>query len=170
MTDMKEKDPEAPTEEDLANQQLLVNDSPELLNAIFEKITKAGKDAKKGGELIERETVKFQMDGTSCAPNCYVDGEGNYFDFWVTMRSLTPKEEQRAMRGVTPEGAGEVPGRLILASLFALNDVPIPEAKKDTIWSSFGQKGRQICSLAFAQVGSAGQVAVGKFLNASSLS
>jgi len=74
------------------------------------------------------------------------------------------------MRGVTPEGAGEIPGRLILASLYALNGKPIPENKKDTIWASFGQKGRQICSLAFAQVGSAGQVAVGKFLNASSLS
>lgn len=161
---------EAMTEEELKELQAsLVNKSPDVAAMAFKKCTRSGKDARSKGALIKRHEVTFQMDGASCAPEVYMDEEGDHFDFMVTMRSLSPQEEDTVMAGVKIATAGTVPLKLVLASLYAINGEPIKQNQKDVIWASFGQGGRQICQMQFARIGSASEAALGKSLSGSSM-
>ncbi len=158
------------TPEQIAELQAsMVNKSPDVAAMAFKKCTRSGKDAHSKGPLIKRHSVEFQMDGASCAPDVYVNDEGEYFDFMVTMRSLSPQEEDNVMAGVKIATAGTVPLKLVLASLYAINGEPIKKNQKDVIWASFGQGGRQICQMQFARIGSASEAALGKSLSASSM-
>lgn len=136
--------------------------SGDIADRIFNRITKVGPSALAGGELIQRKTKTFLLDGASCSPFFFWDeGTGDYLDVEVTVRSLTTVEEIEALKGMTDPG--QVPWLLARASLWALNGTPIPYDRKDFFWEGFGMGGRQLAMMAFQHIGSASQVALGKF-------
>lgn len=136
--------------------------SPDIADRIFNRLTRPGASALSGGDIISRKIKSFTLDGQSCTPYFFWDAAtGEYLDVKVTMRSLTSSEEIEAMAGLTEPG--QLPYLLGRASLYALNDTPIPEDRKDFFWEGFGMGGRQLCLMAFQYVGSASGAALGKF-------
>ena len=139
-----------------------------LADRIFAKATKEGAGALGGKEIIRRKTRTFVLDGQSCSPDLFVDESGDYYDFEVTMRSLSSAEEIRALDGVNEPGA--VPFALAKASLYAMNGQVLKGDRKDFFWEAFGMQGRQICLMAFQHIGSASGAALGKFQRSISVS
>lgn len=107
---------------------------------------------------IPRRTMTFIIDGATTA--VFEDDEGNPLDFYVTMRSLTSSEEIQALKGMT--AAPDMPALLAKASLYACNGTPIPVDQKDLFWEALGNA-RQILTMAFSAIGSASNVALGKY-------
>lgn len=141
-----------------------IDRSVDLAQRVFDKMTKTGSGALRGGqEVIPRRMRRFILDGAVCAPDVFVDGNGDYIDFEVTMRSLSSKEEISALDGIA--NAGAVPFALARASFHAINGKVLDPGQKEFFWEAFGMGGRQICFAAFQQVGSASGVSLGKFLS-----
>jgi hypothetical protein len=139
-----------------------LDESADMADRIFRKLTVSGAgalDQKK--QIIPRRVRTFILEGQCCSPDVFVDEVGDYFDFKVTMRSLSSQEEITALNGVNDPG--QVPYMLARACLYAINGKPIPADRKDFFWEAFGQGGRQICLMAFQHVGSASGSALGKF-------
>lgn len=133
----------------------------DLLDRVWNANTREGKDALKAGPIVKRKRKTFTMDGSQCAPFMFVDAAtGDYVDFKITMQSLTSTEEVNALGGVT--NPGQIPSLLAKHSLYAVNGKPIPADRKDFLWEALGQQGRQICLVAFSQLGSASAAAMGK--------
>lgn len=133
----------------------------DLLDRVWNANTREGKDALRGGPVVKRKRKTFIMDGSQCAPFMFLDpASGDYVDFKITMQSLTSTEEVEALGGVT--NPGQIPSLLAKRSLYAVNGKPIPSARKDFLWEALGQQGRQICLVAFSQLGSASAAAMGK--------
>jgi hypothetical protein len=160
---MNEQESELPAIEPLEDMPpLCVDKSPDLADQVYQRMTKTGMAALNGKrDIIARRVRTFVLDGMSCAPDVFVDAEGNYLDFEVTLRSLSSVEEIQALNGINDPG--EAPFRLAKASLYAINGKPISGDRKDFFWEAFGMQGRQICMMAFAHVGSASGAALGKF-------
>ena len=148
-------------DEGVADDGSELNGDPNLLQSLWQRSTQTGGKALRGGkELISRLKCSFTVSGADCAPDFFVNEEGEYFDFTITLRALTAGEEASAMRG---GDVGEVQGALVKASLFALNGTPFQEDQKDLIWEALGMKGRQIVNLAYQQIGGASAAALGKY-------
>jgi hypothetical protein len=139
-----------------------IDRSPDLAQRVFDRMTKTGAAAlQPGREILPRRVRRFILDGAVCLPDTFVDAQGNYIDFEVTMRSLSSKEEIAAVDGI--ENAHAVPFALARASFHAINGKPLDSGQKEFFWEAFGMGGRQICLAAFQQVGSATGIALGKF-------
>ena len=141
------------------------NADPDLFEKVFARIAPAGHDAFKAGagDLIKRRRISFTVDGASCSPDVFVDAEGEYYDFTLTIQSLNHKEELEALAGVTDPS--QVQTAMARLSLYAVNGKPLPKDvdKQTLFWEALGPQGRQLVILAFSQVGSAGAAALGKY-------
>ncbi len=140
------------------------NADRDLFDRVFERMTPTGPNAMRAGaELIRRRRLCFTVDGASCAPDVFVDDSGEYYDFELTVQSLSSKEEIESLNGITEPG--QVPWALAKASLYAVNGKPLPrdDTKIDFLWEALGMQGRQVVMLAFNQLGSASAAALGKF-------
>lgn len=145
------------------------NFDPGLLGRLFEAKTKTGQEALAGGgDLIRRSEAHFILDGASATEDFFVDQNGEYFDVRLTVRSLTSQEEIEALQGL--RDASMVPFMLAKACLYALNGTPLDAVQKEFLWEGLGMRGRQLCLVAFQQMGGASDAALGKFQASFSLS
>lgn len=134
---------------------------PDLLDRVWQANTREGKGALRAGPIVKRKRRTFVMMGSQCAPDLFTDpATGDYIDFKITMQSLTSTEEVEAIGGVT--NPGQIPSLLAKRSLYAVNGKPITPERRDFLWEALGQQGRQVCLVAFGQIGSASMAAMGK--------
>lgn len=151
-----------PTQVPAESPPMNLNKSPDLAQRVFDRMTKTGPAAlRPGQEVLPRRVRRFILDGACCLPDVFIDENGNYLDFEVTMRSLSSAEEIAALDGIT--NPSQAPFMLARASFHAINGQPLSVERKEWFWEAFGMGGRQICLMAFQQVGSASGVALGKF-------
>lgn len=142
--------------------------SDTLADRLFDRFSKVGADAMKGGELFPRRKMSFIMSGESCTPHVFWNPDtGAYIDFKITIRSLTSADEINSMRGARDGVA--VQYSMARAAFYAINDKPIPENRREFFWEALGMGGRQLCIAAFQMIGSAGDAALGKFQNTSTI-
>jgi hypothetical protein len=137
------------------------NFAPDVMAQVFNRKTKSGMAAMRGGDVIERNVFEFVLDGSQATPAFFVDEDGEYFDVKIQIRSLNSREEVAALQGVT-DGA-QVPFALARACVYALNGTPLDEAQREFLWEGLGMRGRQLALLAFNMLGGASQAALGKF-------
>lgn len=138
----------------------LRNDDPALLDQLFERFTRTGRDALSSGTLLPCRTITFDVDGADCEPDVFVTSDGDYYVFSLTLKSLLPEEELKALDGVTnPSAAAMV---LAKAMLWKLNGKIIPIARRDWLWQALGMRGRNSCFVAFQQIGGATSRSMGK--------
>jgi hypothetical protein len=158
-----------PREEPKAVEPARENFSPSLLDQLWESKTKLNAEAMAGGgELIKRTKLTFTVDGAVCSPDFFVDENGDYYDVQLTMQSLMSDEELDALAGISTPSAA--PLMLAKQALCALNGRALTQVQRDWLWEALGMGGRQLCFLAFQQIGSAGASALGKFRRSSTIS
>lgn len=162
-------DSEKPPEDEESEEQEAPEPEPQPENfskgyadQIFERVTKTGPGALNGRKrLIEPRRVTFTLDGSTCEPDIFIDSEGNYEDFQVTLESLDSRSEQEALAGVTD--AAQVPFALAQRALWGINGKRIPDDRKAFFWEAFGMGGRQVVLMAFQSIGGASAAALGKY-------
>lgn len=138
----------------------------DLMDRLTERLLPKGAAAMRGGEIIKRREITFDLDGVECEPGVFTDEEGNYITFQVTLRGLTSAQELEAMRGV--KDGTEAPLRMCKLALCAINGKPIERDRLDFWWEALGSGGRQICFMAFQSLGAASEAAMGKYLTSRS--
>ena len=121
---------------------------------------------KGGGDLVPRRMITFELDGVECEPGVFVNAAGDYVTFKITIRSLSSAQEVSALRGA--RDAAMAPMLLAAASLYKINDRVLSENERTFFWECLGSPGRQICMVAFQQMGAASTGALGKFLTSRS--
>lgn len=138
----------------------------DLMDRLVARHMPSGKDALKPGEIIKRREVSFDLDGVECEPDMFVDENGDYITFRITLRSLGSAQEIEAMRGV--KDGTEAPLRMCKLALYAINGKPIAADRLDFFWEALGSGGRQICFAAFQSLGAASEASMGKYLTSRS--
>lgn len=138
----------------------------DLLDRLVARHMPSGAAALKPGEIIKRREVSFDLDGVECEPDMFVDENGDYITFRVTLRSLGSAQEIEAMRGV--KDGTEAPLRMCKLALHAINGKPIERDRLDFFWEALGSGGRQMCFAAFQSLGAASEAAMGKYLTSRS--
>ena len=97
----------------------------------------------------------FRVDHNVCSPNTFRE------DFKLTLRSLSSKQETRAVKGVSEPI--EVGTALAKASLHALNGTPLKgKDEKDWLWDHLAPGGRQITIGMYSNIGMATEESVKK--------
>lgn len=142
-------------EDSAAGFESIESKDPNLWKNVYERLSQ---DPKGPRAAIPRRTITFLIDGAATA--AFSDEEGNPLDFHVTLRSLTSGEEIAALKGMT--APADMPAMLAKASLYACNGTPIDPDQKDLFWEALGNA-RQIVTMAFNAIGSATNVALGKY-------
>jgi hypothetical protein len=140
----------------------LLNEDPNLLARLFEAFTPTGKAALADKPLLPVRTVTFTVDGAECAPGVFVDENGDYFDFQLTMRSLDSAQEMATLDSVTGSGH-TVPPLMSRAMLYKMNGTIITPRQREWLWEALDMRGRQLCFVAYQQMGGASAAALGKF-------
>jgi len=135
----------------------------DLMARLRKRNLPSGQEALKGGELVKRRKVTFDLDGVDCAPDVFMNEVGEYITFSVTLQSLNSAQEMEALRGV--RDASQAPLAMAKLSLFALNGQPVLDAERDYWWECLGPGGRQICMMAFGSLGAASESSMGKYLS-----
>jgi len=138
-----------------------LNTDSDLLDKVFARVTRTGKDALKDSPLISCRTLTFTVDGSICEPEIFVDDEGEYYDFSLTMRGLDASEELRALEGV--RSAATVAMDCSQAMLYKMNGSLISPKKREFLWHALGMRGRSLCLMAYQQLGSPSAAALGKY-------
>lgn len=137
-----------------------LNNDPALLDKLFARLTATDKNALADRPLFQTRTISFVVDGSICEPDVFVDSNGDYFDFTLTMRALGSAAEVEILDRATGHA---VPLQLSKAMLFKLNGVPIKSAQRDWLWEALGMRGRSLCFAAYQQLAGPSQVALGKY-------
>jgi hypothetical protein len=122
-----------------------------------------GQAALSATEIVKRRKLSFDIDGVDCEPDMFVDEEGNYITFNVTLRSLSSAQEIEALRGI--KDGTMAPFVMCRYSLYAINGKVLSENQRDFYWECLGSVGRQICLAGFNGLGAASEGAMGKFLS-----
>lgn len=141
--------------------QTTLNLDPGLLDKVFERMDRVNASAFLDRPLFDLRTVSFTMDGSMCEPNVFVDTDGNYQDFQLTMRALTADEEIKVMEQVT--AGGTVASVMSRAMLHALNGKVLTPRRREGLWQMLGMRGRQICFLAYRSLSNPTDIALGKY-------
>jgi len=122
-----------------------------------------GRDALNAGEIVKRRKTSFDIDGVNCEPDMFVDDEGNYITFRVTLRSLNSAQEIESLRGI--RDGTMAPFAMCRYALYAINDKVLNDNQRDFYWECLGTVGRQICLAGFNSLGAASEGAMGQLLS-----
>lgn len=136
--------------------------TPELLGRLKKQHLQSA-EALAGGEVIKRRKISFEIDGVDCEEGIFVNPDGDYVTFKITLRGLSSGEEIKAITGIR-DGA-QMPFMMSKASLYALNDKALSEADRDFLWEALGSAGRQLVHIAFQGLGAASDAALGKLVS-----
>lgn len=136
----------------------------DMLDRIMEaKVPKGAEALKHTGEIIRRREVTFDVDGADCAEGAFVDQEGNYLVFNITLRSLSSAQELECLRQV--QKGPEAPFIMARMALYKVNGRELDEARRGFVWEALGMGGRQVVLGAFQVLGAASEAALGKYLS-----
>lgn len=138
----------------------------DLVDRLQARHMPTGKDALQPGEIIKRRKLSFDLDGVDCEPDMFVNDAGEYITFKVTLRSLSSADEIASLRGIKDGTAA--PMMMCRLALYAINDAVLTPERRDFFWECFGTAGRQICMLAFHELGAASEASMGKYLTSRS--
>lgn len=138
-----------------------LNTDPQLLDKLFERMTRSNAQALADRPLFYARTLTFTVSGADCAPGVFVDAEGLPFDFKVTMKALNSEEEIKALSSAPP-GHG-VPLHLTKTMLYQVNGTVIRADQREFFWEALGMQNRALCYQAYMQLSGPSVAALGKF-------
>lgn len=123
------------------------------LRSVFDRNTTSlgGGEARK----LPRRMLTFTVDADCCAPGIFDE------DFELTLGSLTPTMELEAAREAKGDPATMA---MIMArkSLVQFNGEAIEAGQDEWLWVALDSGGRQLVMAMFVNVGTPGEVALGK--------
>ncbi len=147
-----------------------LNDDPGLATNIFNRITETNAAALSGGkrDLFPRQEIDLIIDGSECAPNVFCDEDGVYYDFKITLRSLSSAEELDVFStsDVTEDQVGGA-FQMAKKSFYKMNGTKMKSDQKDLLWELLGPKGRQLVMRGFGEISQISPAAVGKLRSVS---
>jgi hypothetical protein len=138
--------------------------SADMFQRTMHRILPQGVAALKGGgRVIPLRKVSFQIDGAECADGVFVDDQGDYITFEITLQALDSATELVALREV--KAGPEAPMVMARHALYAVNGTTLADDQKPFLWESLGMGGRQLVFAAFQSLGAASDAALGKYLS-----
>lgn len=144
------------------------NADPGLLGKLFDRWTTTGQGAVTGySPSLPQRTVTFDVDGADCEPGVFVDDNGEPFVFSLTLKTLLPEEELKALDAV--QSPSSAPMYLAKAMLWKVNGEPVKVTQREWFWRALGMRGRNLCFIAYQQIGGATVRSMGKLQSSISI-